>query len=307
MKINIRRNVFETNSSSTHMYTFQKRTRCEKKTTFFIEEYDSDFFEGDSTENKKIEVEAVSFSGAVKKYAAINWLLHEVGIYGRFVIGDPLDGDPLDTGSTNKYVTLENVNRKTLEKIKILTNSKKEASEEEIIESIFQLVTNNEKEPFEKIDYNYPLYFENGEVIDKMNEIERVTLALKFIFFSELLLSSQYNNNEKAKIIETTFDNILNKQVGSELLEITCLTNSQLMNKKDFFKAFEEVKKDIKIDNFERLFEKARNLGIEGHLYEDYNFTDLTTNLKLNCETYARFKKSVLDLVTNDDIFIDIY
>lgn len=341
MKINIRKGVFETNSSSTHMFSFTRKNTFEDGVN-------------DADRNVIVARELED------KYEIVRFLLCEINIFGNFLCSNKYGQMCVyDIYRHLNHLSIDNCDSKIIEKVCDILQLKdvKLETEEEVYlfeEKISNYVCQKEQGYFSKDDYKYPISFDSVDgktvVVDNLSEDERVTLALKYLLFYKVICDKidgflGYDFDEfleySSKICEIydgegTPEEKLKKIVELNKEDVREQTRKlfESFSKSDLENVFFDIlNKTIKpeiLSHFETLFydqlvnlELLSNatdqvineltddplkseLWLEGLLDDDYPFENLTYDLGLNCSTIERYKKSLKEYLIKENVVVEV-
>lgn len=278
MKINIRNSVFETNSSSTHIYTFYQEPRLitdKKKNNCYI------------------------FESKENKLQALLWLINEIMVFGDAFYVENNDGNQSLYTFYLSDISFQNLTPKFISKLKELTNCNEKSTDNEITQKILEIVVSNEKKLFNQTNYKY---FHSGAYL---TDIEKITLALRLALLSSDL--NYYTDKDYLLSLEQIFFSILEDDIFMDDYKISSyLISGQIMEFKHIKDlsskiCFEQTGKEI--NDF--LFEKGY-IGFDHHLMDSYELYAIIDDLEIDCTSYETFKRDFLKIINNDDIVITV-
>lgn len=291
MKINIRRSVFETNSSSMHTYTFVKQ-------------------DINSDRNPDDEV----FAGWKKKANLIDWVFGETDLAGcmflaleesdyAYRVCPGIDDYPY------RFSWYPPAFRTTFCK---LCNADESISDSQLTAIAADIIEQNEEEFFRDPDFSYKKKISpdsmsaDGTLEDTLSDKERLTLALK-----AGLVMTYDNASPSENVFENTFfAELLEKRVNyldtTEVFDYGYLF-SQMMKFYKLEAILERVRKEYYENDTSPDKDKPAYVEIDGLLCDYYDMFDTFFHLGLKLTSYPAFEKSLRDFLSDNSKIIVAY
>ncbi len=275
MKINVRRCVFETNSSTDHTYTFRI---TDKK---------------DQTVARR-----VFFSTPERKAALIGWLFKETDVtddclyLGGFILRPNLFAcadDRFDEKFRSALLSL---------------CGGKEGTFEELAKRALAIVLKNEEKFFSMSDFSYASRLTDrgyDDIKDELSSKERTTLALKAAIFA--VYFEDYDFSEKYL---SAFYRICEKKIDTDTLymEILDFFADRLMCVGKLREIYKELCVEICGKTAENIAKSIGYIGFDGLLDDSYDFGVFSSELRLDLTGYREFCNSLKQFLSDREAVV---
>lgn len=273
MKITVRRNVFETNSSTEHTFTF-------------------------SLAHKPF--------GDLKKYCTFKTIKHKIAIIS-WLFGECYLGDNCATMGWCTFgpYSLDNMpealGKDVLDELNQLLGGIDDLNAYELKQKIFDAIDENEQryyadDNFKYSDYLLPQKVEPYICDDKLTDDMRRTLALKISLLMLYNIGDEY---------EKEFFKVLRRQTDIDTyIEAMSTFDDRLVMISGLREQFEKAATELTGEKVEDVCREIGYVGIDGLLADYYDFDVFTDQLKLDTKTYGTFYESVRKLLADDDTII---
>ena len=273
MKMTIRRNVFETNSSTEHTFTF-------------------------SLAHKPF--------GDLKKYYTFKTLKHKIAIIS-WLFGECYLGDNCATMGWCTFgpYLLDNMpealGKDVLDELNKLLCGIDGLNAYELKQKIMDAIVEKEQsyyadENFKYSDYILPQKVEPYICDDNLTDDMRRTLALKISLLMLYNIGDEY---------EKEFFKVLRRQTDIDTyIEAMCTFDNRLVMIGELRKLFEKAAFELTGEKVDDVCRQIGYVGIEGLLNDYYDFDVFTDQLKLDTKTYNAFYESVKKLLADEDTII---
>lgn len=273
MKMTIRRNVFETNSSTEHTFTF-------------------------SLAHKPF--------GDLKKYCTFKTLKHKIAIIS-WLFGECYLGDNCATMGWCTFgpYSLDNMpealGKDVLDELNKLLGGIDGLNAYELKQKIMDAIVEKEQtyyadENFKYSDYILPQKVEPYICDDTLTDDMRRTLALKISLLMLYNIGDEY---------EKEFFKVLRRQTDIDTyIEAMYTFDNRLVMIGKLRKLFEKAAFELTGEKVDDVCREIGYVGIEGLLNDYYDFDVFTDELKLDTKTYNAFYESVKKLLADEDTII---
>ena len=269
MKVSIRRNVFETNSSTEHTFTFS------------VQDAATADFKG-----------KVPFAMFDKKAAIIQWLYGEC--YGRadnFFIGG-LMFYPDMAASPSKF------SKEFRDKLFEMTGTDENTEPDMVVDEICNLITIDENEYFADPDFNYASkvnMIDWEHVESNLSGKECRTLALKIALFV------LFEFDGLADYEKMFFDVLQNKFNGESFIEIEGgFLADQTVIIGELYNIFHDIVLKLGGVPIDKIMERVGYVGIDGLLNDYYDFSVFSDELGIDTSNYKHYADTLTKLLTDD-------
>lgn len=274
MIVKVRRNVFETNSSTEHTYTFTLRDAKDV--------------------DKKREI---CFCDALHKAALVSWLFDECyatrrtrfmgGWIFNYYPDDHFDCQFADYGE-------EAVSK--LNSLGVDAN----LPNSELAEVLSEEIMKEESKIFTTAKFSYMSKLEMkswDEIEDNLTDSERRAIALK------LALIMLYNKDDKE--VMPSFLNVVDKKIdGDTYLCVQVYADNMLMTGGKLQEIFHNVAEKVCKKSIDKIVDKVGYIGFDGLLNDYYDVSVFTDELKLDLSNYISFEDSLTKFLTDDNVAV---
>ncbi len=275
MKVNVRRCVFETNSSTDHTYTFR------------------------ITDKKDPEISRrVGFPSAERKAALVGWLFGETDVtddclyLGGFLLR-PRSLACADDRFDGKFRSV----------LKSLCGEKEETFAE-LTGRAVEIVLGNEEVFFSSPGFSYASRLtEKGydEIDDELSSEERRTLALKVAIFAVYFEDYDFSDDYLS-----AFYRICEKRIDTDTLYLSILGffADRLVNVGRLREIYRETCTEICGKTAEEIAKSVGYIGFDGLLADSYDFGVFSAELQLDLTDYGKFRAGLKRFLREDDIVV---
>lgn len=270
MIVTTRKNVFETNSSTNHTYTFSVHSKKECNSE-----------------------RSIVISGLLHKSSLIEWLFEESYF--------KTDSIYINGALLSKYFAMkETWDEGFLNEVKSLLRVCHETNWRSLYDELAGNVEVEEERYFRKADFRYQSYLEilaGGLIESRLPEEMRDTLRKK----TALMLLGGFADDDLLKLFHHLKDGFLDLD---DYLQIGILDGQSLSVEKLRYNAVCVIEK-LSQKSISHIVESVGYIGFDGLLNDYYDFSVFTDELKLNLDSYAKFESSLKEFLTDDDIIVE--
>lgn len=267
MNINVRRNVFETNSSTNHTYTFSIHSKQGKK-----------------------EKNAIYLSSFNEKAALIEWLFKE-SYYREGSLY--FDGLILDN---EMLLPKKSLDKAFLSQLCSLLKVEEDMDIQELYEIIKDLIMEETFQEDIQRKINEVSFTKEGNLKINLTEKQRES----FLYKSALLVLCDIGTKEELIF----FNHLLRNEFTEEDYIQFILLEGQILSIDKLHSLSIEILEKMSGKRIDEILQEVGYIGFDGLLDDFYDFAVFSEQLKLNLHSYEGFKDSLIQFLEDDNTII---